>query len=488
MNITDFHTGHAQARPGHAAIEDGGRVISYVDLDTACNAAAANLQAAGIGPGDMVAVMLPDGADHLIILCALARAGAVIYSLSPAASKAGIAASLETLTVKAVIAETGAAWMAGLQRLRLADLTAVPACPFVPANINDDDPLLLVQTSATTGAAKFFLRSHAQTIEWSRRYAQCQGLSPVDRNLSLIGMAFHGGRSMSLTMLHAGGTVVIPRYRGMEEFTAQVQDGRITYLKLTPAHLGPLLDHAAGKGLLFPDLRLLSVTTAPVTAEQRGLARERLCANTVELFGTNETGVLMRASPVDQAAYPGALGRAVDGVEAGIVDADDAPVPTGEIGQLRFRGPGFVTNYLNAPEAAVAAFQDGWFYPGDLASMNGEGTVFYKGRADDMINNAGVKFYPIEVEAVLLSHPDITEAAVFGWPFPPHGEAAVACLVANRALSERELRRFCAKLIANHKIPHRFLVVPELPKNQMGKIQKTRLKELYGPRLPKPAP
>jgi len=108
MNITDFHTGHAQARPGHAAIEDGGRVISYVDLDTACNAAAANLQAAGIGPGDMVAVMLPDGADHLIILCALARAGAVIYSLSPAASKAGIAASLETLTVKAVIAETGA--------------------------------------------------------------------------------------------------------------------------------------------------------------------------------------------------------------------------------------------------------------------------------------------------------------------------------------------------------------------------------------------
>ncbi|MBT6857511.1 MAG: long-chain fatty acid--CoA ligase, partial [Rhodospirillaceae bacterium] len=270
--------------------------------------------------------------------------------------------------------------------------------------------------------------------------------------------------------------------------TAQVQDGRITYLKLTPAHLGPLLDHAAGKGLLFPDLRLLSVTTAPVTAEQRGLARERLCANTVELFGTNETGVLMRASPVDQDAYPGALGRAVDGVEAGIVDADDAPVPTGEIGQLRFRGPGFVTNYLNAPEAAIAAFQDGWFYPGDLASMNGEGTVFYKGRADDMINNAGVKFYPIEVEAVLLSHPDITEAAVFGWPFPPHGEAAVACLVANRALSERELRRFCAKLIANHKIPHRFLVVPELPKNQMGKIQKTRLKELYGPRLPKPAP
>ena len=87
-----------------------------------------------------------------------------------------------------------------------------------------------------------------------------------------------------------------------------------------------------------------------------------------------------------------------------------------------------------------------------------------------------------------MSHPDITEAAVFGWPFPPHGEAAIACLVANREISGRDLRRFCAKQIATHKIPRKFLNVAELPKYQMGKIQKNRLKEKYGPRLPKLAP
>jgi acyl-coenzyme A synthetase/AMP-(fatty) acid ligase len=98
--------------------------------------------------------------------------------------------------------------------------------------------------------------------------------------------------------------------------------------------------------------------------------------------------------------------------------------------------------------------------------------VFFKGRADDMINNAGVKFYSIEVETALLSHPDITEAAVIGWPFPPHGETAVAFLVANRALAERDLHRFCTEQIAAYKVPKNFLTVSELPKTQWERFRR----------------
>lgn len=479
MNITAIHSEHARLRPDQAAIEDGARIVTYGELEAVTNAFAANLQAAGIAPGDRVAVMLPDTADHLITLCALARLGAVIYSLVPGATEPGIANSLKSMSVKAVVADQDHPALAAIGRLSVADLSGPPALPFVPPDMVGDDPVMLVQTSATTGAPKFFTRSHGQSAEWSRSYAACQELTPADRCISLVGMSFHAGLSMNFTMLHAGGTVVVPRYRNLDEFVAQVRDARITYLKLTPAYLGALLEHAAGKGLLFPGLRLLSVTTAPVANAQRRLARERLTPDIREMFGTNETGLLLTARPADQDAHPEAIGRAVDGIEAVVVDADDTPLPAGEVGYLRFRGPGFTDAYLNAPEEGRRAFRDGWFYPGDLAAMNDAGYVFFKGRADDIINNAGVKFYPIEVETVLLAHPEVVEAAVFGWPPPPHGEVAVACLVTRSALTARDLRQFSARRMAAHKIPHAFLLVPEMPKNPMGKILKSRLKQEF---------
>ena len=476
MNIADILTEHARDRAGHPAIEDGGRTVMFGELDDLVDTAAANIQAAGIEPGDIVAVLLGDSADHLIVLCALARVGAVIFSLNGAASHAELQQSLESVNIKAVVTAATKVPEGEFIRLRVKALCQPAVKPFDGPSAGDSDPVMLIQSSGTTGAPKSFLRSHDDVIAWVGRYAHGQSWTADDRCLSLTRMAFNVGRNISLGMLRLGATVVINRSRTHPELAALVGDKRISYLKLTPFHLIPLLDYAADKAPLFPNLRAMVVGSAPTTHAQRLLARERLTPNCFEQLGSNEAGLLALALPADQDVYPDAVGRIVEGVEAQIVDDKDQPVPIGEVGLVRFRGAGYPTRYLDDPVATVRAFRDGWFYPGDLAALNEEGYLFFKGRADDVINNAGAKFYPIEVEAALLAHPDVSEAAVFGWPHVQFGEAAVACIVAEPAPSADDLKMFCAQQIAGYKVPQIIHVMAKLPKNAMGKISKRDLK------------
>lgn len=476
MNIADILTEHARDRAGHPAIEDGERIVTYGELDGEVDAAAANLHAAGVGPGDIVAILLDDSADHLVILCALARVGAVIFSLNPAASRTELEKSLASAAVKAVITPGPRLSSGGLLWLRAKDICRPAPIRFDVQGAGDDDPVMLIQSSGTTGAPKSFLRSHADVVAWVERYTRGHGWTTDERCLSLTRMSFNVGRNISLGMLRLGATVVINQAHSHDELAALVQDKRISYLKLTPSHLIPLLDYAADKVPLFPGLRAMVVGSAPTSHAQRLLARERLTANFFEQLGSNEAGLLALALPVDQDAYPEAVGRIVEGVEAQIVDDEDRPLPAGDVGMVRFRGAGYPTHYLDDPEATGRAFRSGWFYPGDLAALNGEGYLFFKGRADDVINNGGAKFYPIEVETALLGHPDVSEAAVFGWPHTRFGEVAVACVVVSTAVSAKDLQTFCAQRIAGYKVPQIIETMAELPRNAMGKISKIALK------------
>jgi acyl-coenzyme A synthetase/AMP-(fatty) acid ligase len=479
MNIAEILTDHARDRSSHPAIEDGERIVTYGELDGLVDSAAANLQAAGIRLGDIVAILLDDSVDHLIILCALARIGAVIFSLNATASKAEIEKSLASAPVKAVITAGPRLSGGDLLWLRAKAICRPALKPFEVQGVGDDDPVMLIQSSGTTGAPKSFLRTHAELGEWIGRYARGHGWSADERCLSLTRMSFNVGRNISLGMLRLGATVVINSSRSHDELTALVRDKRISYLKLTPSHLVPLIDYAADKAPLFPGLRAMVFGSAPTTHAQRLLARERLTPNCYEQLGSNEAGLMALALPADQDAYPDAVGRIVEGVEAQIVDDEDRTLPVGEVGLVRFRGAGYPTRYLDDPDATTRAFRDGWFYPGDLAILNDEDYLFFKGRADDVINNGGAKFYPIEVETALLEHPQVSEAAVFGWPHTRLGEVAVACVVANSSISTKDLQTFCQQRIAGYKVPQAIEIMAELPRNAMGKISKIELKDIF---------
>lgn len=485
MSIADKLLEHAQNRPVHQAIEDGDQVVTYADLPRRVRSAAANLQASGLKPGDAAGIMLPDSADHLIALYGLVKAGVTILSINkflPQSEKESVIAGLGA---KAIIAEAGAGPLAGLPVLEIGQICGSGDAveTFVAPLLGPDDPFMFVQSSGTTGAPKTSLWSHAQMAEWIRRYGDNQGWNPSDRSLSLTFLSFVVGRCVGMAMLYIGGTVVLRHADTIDELVAFICDKRITYLKLTPSHLRPLIDYADGRTCLFPSLRAMVVGSAPTTHEQRLLTRQRLTPNLIEQFGINETGLLTIATPTDQDAYPDAVGRLVDGIEAEVVDKDDNPLKQGEVGLIRFRGPGFATDYLGDPEAAARSFRNGWFYPGDLAAINQERYVFFKGRADDVINNEGAKFYPTEIERVLLSHPNVTEAAAFGWPHDQHGEVVAAAVVTDAPVNYDDLSAFCRSKIAGYKVPYIVLFVDALPRNPMGKIVKSQLKETLRQRL-----
>jgi len=183
--------------------------------------------------------------------------------------------------------------------------------------------------------------------------------------------------------------------------------------------------------------------------------------------------------PADQDARPDAIGRVVAGVDVQIVDPSGRRVPTGTVGLAGFRGEGFPTGYIDNLEATAKSFRDRWFYPGDLAAIDEQGYFHFKGRADDVINNQGVKIYPVEVEKALLAHPAIAEAAVIGWPDPVCGQTAIAFIVTSRQVSADELGDFCKQRVASYKLPSRFALVNRLPRNATGKIMKSHLGKLY---------
>ena len=195
----------------------------------------------------------------------------------------------------------------------------------------------------------------------------------------------------------------------------------------------------------------------------------------------NEAGFLAIAKPDDQNRVPGSVGRAIREIDVEVVDTEDQPVPAGTVGAIRCRGPLLPTGYYKNPDLTAQAFRNGWFYPNDLAAIDEQGYVFLKGRSDDVINNEGEKFYPIEVENILLRHPDVEEAAVFGWPHRDHGEVAIAYVLSkDSSIRSKALHSFCCDHLARFKAPAWYYFLRKaLPRNAMGKVEKRLLKEHF---------
>ncbi len=479
MNIADAFHAHAEGQSGHAAVEDGKRSVTYAQLEALANCAAANLLEQGIAAGDIVAMALPDSIEHVALLWALARIGAVAFPVNAELLQSEDEVGLGGRELKAAIVDGSApALLSATRTILLKQIFARNLQAELPAMApGGRRPLCCVQSSGTTGRAKTFFKSHDQMIASFHSGTPSLCWTAEDRYLALIRLGFSASARNCLAALFAGATIILDHDKRAEDLARSLQEKRITVATLTPLHLRPLLNYAAGKELLFPLLRSLRVVTAAITAEELARARQLLTPNVYIVYGANELSWISVASPADQDAYPGTVGRPVPGVEAEIVDTDHQPVPPGDAGLLRLRSDCAASGYLNDREADARNFQGGWFYPQDLAVINEDGYLFLQGRADDLISVDGIKFYPIETETVLLSHPAIREAAVFAWPHPLHGEVAAAAVASDTAVTRQDIKAFCARHLAPYKVPRIVMLLSKMPRNPAGKIVKRRLKE-----------
>lgn len=399
--------------------------------------------------------------------------------------------------------------------LRLADLIATPPAELPPPAGNPDDLAALIYTSGTTGAPKGSMHTHSTLLFPGmalQRYldeilshpgpllkAVAQGLLRYPFRLGgLLRLALKqpmttlsplpphttAGFVVVLGCLMNGNPLVLMERFVPAEALRLIEQERVHSLVAVPTIMAMLLrvpdfEHYDLRSLLYCTMGAAPVP--PALAEQ---IEKRIGCAVVIGFGTTEVaGAIVGTNPFldPRNTTKETVGKLSPAWEARIVDDQRRPLPTGQVGELALRGDSLMKGYYKAPELTSQTIDaEGWYYTGDLATIDAQGFIRIVGRKKDMIIRAGQNIYPAELEAVLAAHPQIHQAAVIGLPTPDGDERVLACVVpaTDAGLSSADVLDYCRRELAPYKVPDEVRFVPELPMNPAGKVQKFILREM----------
>jgi malonyl-CoA/methylmalonyl-CoA synthetase len=474
------------SRGGRTAIRGAGASVSYAELDRAARAHAARLVADGIRPGDRVAVWaIPDLATVAAVV-GNALVGAPTVPLNPSVGEGELAHVLRDAAPRAVLAADAAPFRARTPNVQAIALDGpAPPPPRAPA---PDDPLLVLYTSGTTGPPKGAVITHANAAFDLDALADAWGWSERDALVHALPLFHvHGLVLGVLGPLRVGGRLdLLPRF--IPEGVCAAMEAGGTMLFAVPTMYHRLAEHceaSADDARRLARARLLVSGSAALPVRENERLFRLFGQRPVERYGLTETLILCAARH-DGPRTAGTVGAPLPGVTLRLVDDQRRPISPGPdaLGEIAVKGPCVFAGYLNRPEATGAAMDaDGFFYTGDIAAVTAAGEVRIVGRrATDLIKTGGYKVGAGEVEAALLEHPAVREAAVIGVPDEDLGERIVAFVVAapGQAPRPEDLADHVARLLAPHKRPRDVRLVDALPRNAMGKVLK---KELAARRL-----
>jgi acyl-CoA synthetase (AMP-forming)/AMP-acid ligase II len=482
-NIADMLGLHGRQRPQHIAIIHGEKQINYQDLDLQVSQRASTLQALGIKAGDIVGIALEDSIEHLLMMYAVARAGAVILPLDCRWKIFEKQRVTEHFKPSLVMVETGQAFE-GVQCVEANSVwcTSVEA-EQIPGSFPDGNRgLLMSLSSGTTGRPKGPMLTHQQLVYRFYMHWAELGLGSRERYINATPLYFGGGRAFSMSSLYAGSTVVLcPPPYSAAELVAEVARTKSSVLFLVPTLLRRLLDEDADTLAPMQALKTLISSGSALTPDDRSQIRNRICPNFLEYYSSTEGGGVSTLSPEDQLKYTDSVGRPALSVDVEIVNSEDQLQPRNTIGRIRYRGPAVADGFYADPEATKEAFKNGWFYPGDLGTMNEEGYLFLKGRSKDMIIRGGVNIYPQEIEATLMAHPAVAEAAVVGWASKEFNEEIAAFVILKTELDLADLTLWCSERLARYKVPKQIFSLKEFPRTSLGKVIKAELSHRLEP-------
>ena len=436
--------------------------LTWTALEGRAAALAARLAAQGIGHGDRIALDLAEPRALVVAAYAGLKAGCTIVPLNPRLNAAERRAILDDLAPALVVEDTAAGD---------AEFPAVDVAPEAPA--------IILYTSGSTGAPKGVVLTHAATAAALDLWKDAvMALTADDVMLSALPLAHSFGifGSVLAPLLAGGKVVLLPRFTP-EDVLSAIARHRATVFPGVATMFRRILDSPALIGADLTSLRVAVSGAAPCSWE---LAEEWRAATGVRIvrgYGMTELFRPISFEAADSAEVPDSIGRALPGVELRIVDDGGRAVCGGLPGELWIKSPARLSGYLNRPEETDAVLADGWFKTGDLATISDDGYVRIVGRKKELILRGGYSVAPGEVEAVLLTHPDIAEAAVIGLPHAELGEdiAAFVTLRPTSHAAPEDIVAFCKARMAGYKYPRRVMIRPDLPKGPTGKIIKSLL-------------
>ena len=482
---------HAAEAPAAIALASpGGSALTYLELDRYLGAMRREAAGAGLGPGEVAAIVFPSGTDLITALLAVAGIAAAA-PLNPSFTESEFRYFLNRLNPRIVIVPEGmdspAAAAADALHIPVLEMrspgTFIRSTPNRGASaplVRSTDAALLLFTSATTGNPKLVPLTQANLYALTAREIDVLPLSATDRFLSLMPLFHMQGLSAALAQLLCGGTVIGTTGFNPTTFLNWLDQFQPTWFTSSPPLNRSILGMARQHPEVFRRVPLRFIRTAGASPQPEVVTSLEECIGVPVLngYGLTETGGVTRNTA--DARKDGSVGR-TSGLEIGIMDAVGNLVATGEEGEIAVRGASVTSEYLDDPDANQASFRDGWFRTGDIGRLDSENFLFITGRLKEMIDRGGEKILPQGVEEVLAAHPAVADAAVFAVAHPTLGEDIAAAVVLREGAfaSALELRRFAATRLAAFKIPRRIEFLDRIPRTSTGKAQRSLLAEQF---------
>tara|TARA_R110002072_G_scaffold89232_5_gene200003 strand:+ start:30080 stop:31627 length:1548 start_codon:yes stop_codon:yes gene_type:complete len=487
-----------------------GQRLDFSTLNERCNQVANGLVAAGVRPGDRVALLMVNGAEFIESYFAVAKIGAVVVPLNW---------RLVSDELEFILKDSGATTLifsdnfidAATELNSRGDKTDILRWYQVSANREgeshfcqdfktfmanspstepelqsfDDDMLYIMYTSGTTGLPKGVVHTHNTTFWALLTIANTCDTREGDIYLAALPM-FHVGALTPITLnIYRGVTSVVMSDFEPKRAWELIQEQKITIGLLVPAMLNFMIQVPNLDRFNYASLRWMQSGASPLPTSLIQQYAD-IGIEIQQIYGLTETcGPACVIDAENAISKLGSTGRAFYHTEVRIVDGAGNDCPVGEQGEVWVRGPHIMTGYWNRPDATAETLIEGWLRTGDVAAMDEEGFVYIQDRIKDMIISGGENVYPAEIENVILSHPGVAEVAVIGQPSERWGESPFAVVVVSgEGVSAAELLQFCDGKLARFKLPRGAAFIDTIPRNPSGKVLKRILREQF----PGPAP
>jgi acyl-CoA synthetase (AMP-forming)/AMP-acid ligase II len=504
MTLPQFVLGHAHTRSDKRALIEPstGRELTYPELAAAVNKVAAGLAAQGVEPGDVLTMCAPNSIELIVAIYAALSIGAAVATASPTLTCGEILYQLQGSDARWLVTTAelfeqklaAAAWGAPVTRTFVIGTMAAPhprAIPFwsLRANIDGGPPAVglgapgdvafLPTSSGTAGPPKHVMLTHRNVVANLTQLRLVHRVREHDVVATVMPVVHILGFTVTAQALLEGATVVLLPWYQVETFLGAIEDHGVTRAVVVPPILLELANDERVDTYDVSTLRLLTSAAAPLPVDVARACAGRLGCRVNQAFGLTELSGGTHVAPEDGPDRPDSVGPPLPGVECRVVEPDTGEdVSRGQAGELLVRSASAMRGYLDVPTATDAAIDvDGWVHTGDIVTVDADGWYRVVDRIKELIKYGGKQIAPAELEAVLLTHPAIADAAVVRSPDPAAGEVPKAFVVLKAPASPNELIRWVADRVAPYKRVRRVEFVDEIPKSPSGKIVRRTLIE-----------
>ena len=514
LNLATLLEDSAREKPAHTAVIFNETKLPYAAVNAAANQVANGLTSLGIQPGDKVALSCLNIPYFPIVYYGILKAGAVVVPLNVLLKPREIAYHLQDSDAKAYFCFEGTEQLpmgqmgwGGFQEANSCEhfflITANPAAPspiegaktmgmllhnqmptYPTVQTSSENTAVILYTSGTTGRPKGAELSHLNMVLNARLSDTMYTAHPDDVQLIALPLFHSFGQTVQMNAgFYNGATLsLLPRFDPDAALSIMQRDN-VTIFAGVPTMYWAMLNYPEADKY---DLDKISETLrysfsggSAMPVEVMKAFGEKFNVKILEGYGLSETSPVASFNRVDRERKPGSVGLPVWGVDIRIVDEEDEDVPQGELGEIVIRGHNIMKGYYKKPQATAEAFRNGWFHSGDIGRKDEDGYVYIADRVKDMIIRGGFNVYPREVEETLVSHPDVSLAAVIGIPHDQYGEEIKAFVVRKEGAtaSEAEIMAWAKENMAAYKYPREIVFRDTLPMNATGKILKIELRQ-----------